>query len=346
MIQFERWSLRLVGAALRSGATRYPQFLELVEITPTALIGRLEGLVASGLMTYRRGNGARDGEYTLTEKGRDLEPVLAALDEWGERWTLDAPPAELTLVPTGEPVERDVTDPAEITISMLGSFALSIRGEAVPGLSTGSQRLLVFLALHDREVTRSAVAGGMWPDVSEVKAGISLRSALSRLDPATKDAILVASAGLSLDVAVGVDLYEARLLAQRILEQQPTADDLSRDAIATLSQELLPDWFDDWVVSEAEDWRQLRVNALESLALLLIREDRLGEAAGAARAAIRVDPLRESGYAALISVHLAQGNQSEALQVFNRYSELLSTALGLEPTGHLSDLIEPIRREA
>ena len=123
-------------------------------------------------------------------------------------------------------------------------------------------------------------------------------------------------------------------------------DDLTLEAIATLSQELLPDWFDDWVVAEAEDWRQLRVNALETLAQLLIREDRLGEAAGAARAAIRVDPLRESGYAALINVHLAQGNQSEALQVFNRYSELLSTALGLEPTGHLSALIDPIRREA
>ncbi len=132
-------------------------------------------------------------------------------------------------------------------------------------------------------------------------------------------------------------------MARRIVEGRAEPEDLTLEAISTLAQELLPDWFDEWVVSEAEDWRQLRVNALETMSVQLIAEDHLGEAIAAARAAIRVDPLRESGYAALINVHLAQGNQSEALKVFERYSELLSTALDLEPTQRLRDLIEPIR---
>jgi hypothetical protein len=37
-------------------------------------------------------------------------------------------------------------------------------------------------------------------------------------------------------------------------------------AVAALSADLLPDWYDDWMLVEAEDWRQLRLHALEALA--------------------------------------------------------------------------------
>jgi len=291
-------------------------------------------------MTHSSGADASDSEYTLTPKGEDLAGVITALDEWSKRWELEVPtPAELTL---GENSDATVT-PTRMRLCMLGSFELSVGNRLVEGLSVGSQRLLVFLALHDRAVTRSAVAGTMWPEVSEARAGLSLRSALSRLDPATRDAIMIASAGLALEGGVEVDLHDGQTLARRLIAGQPEPDDLSLEVIGTLSQDLLPDWSDDWVVAEAEDWKQLRMNALECLARLLIDENRLGEAASAARAAIRVDPLRESGYVALIKVHLAKGDQSEALRVFDRYGELLSAALGLEPTDHLRGLIASLR---
>jgi DNA-binding SARP family transcriptional activator len=38
-------------------------------------------------------------------------------------------------------------------------------------------------------------------------------------------------------------------------------------------------------------------------------------------------------------VHLAEGNQSEALSVFRRYQVVLRAELGLEPTRGLRDLI-------
>jgi DNA-binding SARP family transcriptional activator len=60
---------------------------------------------------------------------------------------------------------------------------------------------------------------------------------------------------------------------------------------------------------------------------------------------MKVEPLRESAHAALIRVHLAKGNQSEALRVFERYSELLLSALGLEPTNRLTDLVSDIRKQ-
>jgi DNA-binding SARP family transcriptional activator len=85
---------------------------------------------------------------------------------------------------------------------------------------------------------------------------------------------------------------------------------------------------------------QLRLHALEALAGRLAAAGRCGEAAGAACAAVRADPLRESARASLIQVHLAEGNQSEAVREFARYQALLHGDLGLEPTRRLRRLID------
>jgi DNA-binding SARP family transcriptional activator/DNA-binding HxlR family transcriptional regulator len=269
--------------------------------------------------------------------------------------TLAEPTPSIALVDRRVPVELATAidavippdasdDTVTIEISLLGAFALTVGGHSVGPLSIGSQRLLVFLALHARAVGRAAMAGRMWPDATDERAGISLRSALSRLDAPTREVILTASAGLSLASTVIVDLRVAQRLAARLLQPDTVArsSDLTPESVAILSSELLPDWYDDWVIAEAEEWRQVRMNALEALASALTERGRLAEAAAAARAAMKVEPLRESAHATLIRVHLAEGNQSEALRVFDRYRQLLSSALGLEPTERLSALISSI----
>jgi DNA-binding SARP family transcriptional activator len=109
--------------------------------------------------------------------------------------------------------------------------------------------------------------------------------------------------------------------------------------VSDLSGELLPDWYDEWVLIEAEDWRQLRLHALEALAGRLTARGHYGDAAAAALAAVRAEPLRESPRAALIRVHIAEGNPSEALREFTRYRELLMIELGVEPTERLRALV-------
>ena len=90
----------------------------------------------------------------------------------------------------------------------------------------------------------------------------------------------------------------------------------------------------------AEDWRQLRLHALEVVAGRLTAAGRLAEASAAALAAVRSEPLRQSSRAALIRVHMAEGNQSEALGEFRRYRELLINELGIEPTPALRELLQ------
>jgi DNA-binding SARP family transcriptional activator len=201
--------------------------------------------------------------------------------------------------------------------------------------------LLSFLALRDRVVLRGSVAGALWPDVSESHAHASLRSSLLRIPDSARAVVTVTDSELCLADGVNVDIRDAQALAQGLLEDRvPWAEhDVDRDTIARLSFDLLPGWHDEWVVPEAEEWRQLRLHALEALTDHLAARRRFGDATTAAMAAIKAEPLRESAHAALIRVHLAENNQSEALRQFDRYQDLLRTALGLEPTSRLRALV-------
>ena len=229
-------------------------------------------------------------------------------------------------------------------LSLLGSFAFSVGGDALLGISAGSQRLLAFLALRDRIVTRDHVAGTFWPETTDERAGASLRSAVSRLEGPARQAVTVTAVDLGLAEGVAVDVHRSQSLARRLIDHDapPSEEDIGAHAVSALSNELLPGWYDDWALIAGEDWRQLRLHALEAVASRLTAADRLAEAAAAALAAVRAEPLRESSRAALIRVHMAEGNQSDALGEFERYRVLLRAELGIEPTFRLAEVLSDI----
>jgi len=228
-------------------------------------------------------------------------------------------------------------------VAVLGGFRLLHAGHAVR-MSLGAEHLVAFVALRSQPVARLLVAGTLWSEVSEQRAYAALRSSLSRLHPVARRALNVDPVAVRLADEVAVDLQEARALAHRLLSPgaTPAKEDLSLAAIAALSSDLLPGWYEDWVLLESEDWRQLRLHALEALADRLTAAERYGEAALAAGAAIRVDPLRESARACLIRLHLTEGNQGEALRQFERFSHVLQGELGLTPTPQLRKLVDPL----
>jgi DNA-binding SARP family transcriptional activator len=227
---------------------------------------------------------------------------------------------------------------------MLSGFALRRDDVPVP-LPQSAERLLAFLAVHDRALERSFVAGSLWLDASESHASGSLRSALWRVHNA--DGQVIESAGTRLRIAphVHVDLRAAHALAGSILEiggggkaaQTPTR------AIATLDSDLLPDWYvEDWLALPREQWRQVRLHALETLAVGLAARGEFAAAVSAALASIRGEPLRESAHRCLVQVHLAEGNFSEAVAAFQRFQKLLWSELGVEPSSSFERLVDDL----
>ena len=226
-------------------------------------------------------------------------------------------------------------------VSVLGSFDFCLRDGTRPPLSGGSQRLLAFLSLRGRAIARESVAGTLWPEASEHHAGSSLRSAIARLGVQSRAAIQVSAMDLSLAPGVAVDLVDSRRLASRLVDPQQDCDEaeLGAAAVAALSLDVLPDWYEDWVVAESEGWHQLRLHALELLTTRLVDLGRFADAIGAALTAVHAEPLRESARRALIRIHLAEGNQSEVHREYERFRALLRAELGVEPTSLLTDLV-------
>lgn len=244
------------------------------------------------------------------------------------------------------PPSSAVPGRAEVCIGVLGGFGLWVGDEpvAVPG---GSERVLAFVALRCRAaVPRLLIAGTLWPDTPEYCAYANLRSALARLHQAGRRALAIGPAEVRLARGTTVDLHHARRLAHRLLDsaQAGRLPEPTLDVIEELSDDLLPGWYDDWAILEAEEWRQLRLHALERLAGRLIETRRYPEAVAAAQAAVHADPLRESSQTRLVQAHLAEDNPSEALHAFTRYTRRLQEELGLEPTERLRRLMAGLVR--
>jgi DNA-binding SARP family transcriptional activator len=228
-----------------------------------------------------------------------------------------------------------------MTLALLDVFELRFGGETIP-LPPSAQRLLALLALHERPLLRPFVAGTLWPETPEDRASANLRSSLWRLNRPGGRVVEATNLQLTLARDVRVDVRETIALAHRLLtgKDGPDGGDLTVDlGRSGLTGELLPDWYDDWVLIERERLRQLNLHALEALGSRQLAANRLGEALETALAAIAMEPLRESAHRLLIDVHLAEGNASEALRQFEFCRRILREQLGLAPSPQLQHLI-------
>lgn len=223
-------------------------------------------------------------------------------------------------------------------LRVIGGFALTDRGAPVT-LPHAAQRLIAYVALHEAPLARLHIAGTLWPSTTDEHAMANLRSTLWRTKRSIDPILEVGGDTLTFGRGVTVDLRLRRALARRIISGvDPEAEPLGPESL--LRDDLLPDWYDDWVMTEREGYRQLRLHALESLANRLISTGAYARAIEAALAALACDPLRETPHSLLIRAHLAEGNRSEAVRQFRAYARLMSEELGLPPAIWMRNLID------
>ena len=102
----EWWSLVILRNAF-CGMSRFQDFQQHLGISSSILAQRLGKLVEHGILLRQASAAdARIVHYRLTEKGRALYPILAAMTLWGEQWAPNPQGARLALVEkaTGLPV--------------------------------------------------------------------------------------------------------------------------------------------------------------------------------------------------------------------------------------------------
>ncbi|WP_188189092.1 winged helix-turn-helix transcriptional regulator [Nonomuraea sp. SYSU D8015] len=122
----EKWTFLVLREAF-SGVRRFADMQAITGAPRQVLSARLARLVDEGLLRkepYREPGQRQRDEYRLTEKGRDLYPLLVALMHWGDKYLAEeGPPVVLTHRDCGSPIElhfrcgegHEVSGPREVT---------------------------------------------------------------------------------------------------------------------------------------------------------------------------------------------------------------------------------------
>jgi len=245
-------------------------------------------------------------------------------------------------------MSQDLVDWMLTTARLAGSSVLSLFEGPVVTLGDGrrlevpegSKRLLVFVALHQGRVERKHAAGALWPIGDDERAAGNLRSALWRLNRKDIDVLDSDQRSLALRRGVLVDVQVICEWASRLINGRATAADLTFLPSGINALELLPGWYDDWVLMEREHVRQRLLHALEALSREHMHARRCAQAIEAAMVAVNAEPLRESAQRVLVAAHLAEGNRAEARRVFDSYCDLLQRELNVEPGAEIRMLMD------
>jgi DNA-binding SARP family transcriptional activator len=228
-------------------------------------------------------------------------------------------------LPSAEPL---TARSRSFAIRLFGGFELRCDGALVDVAPT-AQRVLAFLALHDRPLPRAYVAEALWPDTTGAKAAANLRTALWRLPGCGDDLVSVAHSQLALAGSVWVDV---RVVVDAAAQRRRTNDVAPPTELVDIARgELLPGCWDSWLVFDRERLRAEVIHLLEALGhgALAHGDTHVGVLAGLA--AVECDPLRESANALLIQACVDAGDRHGAVRAYERYQTTLAEELGIRP---------------
>jgi DNA-binding SARP family transcriptional activator len=229
---------------------------------------------------------------------------------------------------------------ASVALRLLGGFELRVASRLAL-LPLTAERLVAFVALCERPTPRRVAANSLWAHGTEGRAAGCLRSALWRIRLLPAPLIVAECDRLSVAPNVCVDISQARSFAAAITENAVSFD--SATVRRLLATDVLPHWYDDWLLLQQEQFRILRLHALETAAMRFAQRGRYLEGLDTALSAVAADPLRESAHRIVMRIHLMEGNYSEALRQFNTYAQVLRRDLGVEPSPRIEQLVKLAR---
>jgi predicted ATPase/DNA-binding SARP family transcriptional activator len=232
----------------------------------------------------------------------------------------------------------------KLEVKLLGRFEVSRAGKIIAITSRPAQSLFAYLILtagtsHRRE----KLAGMLWPDSLEETARDNLRHALWRvrkaLDSASSTRFLHAD-----DLTIKFEVSSEDWLDADALEklgESASADEL----ITVLGQyqgELLPGFYDDWVVLEREHISSVFEHHMARLMSLLQNENRWLDILDWGERWIKLGQKPEPAYRALMKAHAAKGDMSKVAATYERCVKSLRE-FGIEPSDQTKELYESLK---
>src|SRR4051812_32997150 len=185
-----------------------------------------------------------------------------------------------------------------LRFELLGGFRVHV-GDRLAGqaLTTRQQELLAYLALNaQRPIPRQQIAESFWPDSTDSQALTNLRRELHHLRHALPEMASVVDGG-GRTLAWNADLpFE---LDVRDFDAALKDSNLQR-AVDLYRGDLLPDCDDPWVRPLRDSLRRRAADALSQFVQRLTNERAFADGIEYARRLLRIDPLHEPTWGALM----------------------------------------------
>ena len=223
----------------------------------------------------------------------------------------------------------------------------------------GRQGRLAFVYLvaeRERAVTQSELAELLWPQSLPPSWPVALSAVISKLRQK------LSTIGLDRDriIANAFRCYQLRPPAEAWIDVEAAADAVHQAEGALLASQpdaaygpsliattiarraFLTGEDSPWVEARRERLRDLLIRALDCRVEALLWNGEPALAQDQARAAVALEPFRESGYRRLMQVLVRRGDRAEAVRVYQDCRRRLADELGVSPSDETESLLRSL----
>jgi predicted ATPase/DNA-binding SARP family transcriptional activator len=220
-----------------------------------------------------------------------------------------------------------------LEVRLIGTFDIKCDGKRVTISSRAAQSLFAYLILNSKTVhRREKLAGVFWPDATEAKARAYLRHELwlirKMLAAKTKSEYLIAD-----DIGISFNASAEYWLDATTLEnisEHATPEELM-NGLSIFRGDLLPGFYDDWIVLEREHLQAVYEQKMARLLELLESEKRWYEILEWAERWISLGQEPEAAYRYLMIAYDVLGDRAKVTSTYERCAQALRE-LNLEPS--------------
>ncbi|MBF0466842.1 MAG: hypothetical protein HQK88_11440 [Nitrospirae bacterium] len=207
--------------------------------------------------------------------------------------------------------------------------------------------LKALIASNTSGVNESYISDILWPDSDGDEAYMSFKFTLHKLRQflGNNEIIIFSGGNVSLDFRYCqtdvflLDEIHTKTMKERLSDNNELSDDnisllrnLTDTAIELYNGEFLPgDENYPWIKPTRVKLRNQFMDILSAAVSCALKKEQWYEAQQYCMLAVKVDELAEHFYRSLIFCHTKMGNTVEAHRVYNRFSEVLFSKLGIKP---------------
>jgi predicted ATPase/DNA-binding SARP family transcriptional activator len=207
--------------------------------------------------------------------------------------------------------------------------------------------LLAYLLLHNRKPqSRERLATLFWGEVADERARHSLRTALAALRKDMGSDLLLSdreTVQVSPELPIWVDALELQQYADSAAPREYAG---LQDALDLYQGDLLPDFYDEWILREREHYRALHLDLLLDMTQLMRSRSEYGRAVEYAERVLDTDPANERAHQHLIFCRLAMGDRNGALRQYEECRRMLQEDLAVDPSPATTGLYQWLAQAA